>query len=164
MRGSSRKIKLYCIVLSSLRMSVHSYLTERDYLKAITWHDTSSIIVYTKRWGLPYATSTKRLREYPEYKIWNLVLSNSIDILHELLNLIVESLLGFLLELLKFGIVIGLGSDNSSGDRLSEFILRSRGLREDGNTKVKDCEIHMLRRKWYHRLHQNIIQSIETYR
>lgn len=46
-----------------------------------------------------------------------LLLTNSLNVSHELGNLIVESLLSFLLELGKFLLVIGIfGSDNSSGN------------------------------------------------
>ena len=47
----------------------------------------------------------------------NLLLSNGLNVLHKFLNLIVKSLLGFLLELVDLGLVVDvLGSDGSSGD------------------------------------------------
>lgn len=48
-----------------------------------------------------------------------LLLANSLDVFHELGNLLFKSLLGILLELVEFLLVVGLGSDNSSCNGLS---------------------------------------------
>ena len=87
-------------------------------------NNSTQSFVYTQRTQNSLRSENSPKREnapikYIHYKSY-LFLSNSLDILHEFANLIVESLLSFLLKLLEFGVVVGLGSNNSPGDGLSE--------------------------------------------
>lgn len=93
----------------------------------------SELPPYSKRYQVHMVFSTQKCL---------VRLSNSFDILHKLLNLIVQSFLSFLLHLIELGcIFVTIGSDNSSGDRLPVYN-SSKGETEENKEKwVMSCQV-----------------------